>query len=347
LALAFLNQVLYALPAYPFIGEVNVNNSLNVRAEADPNSKVVGSLKNRDKVVVLDQKNGFYKLQYPKQLEAWMASWLLLNKGEKSEDVTARSEVNVRSGPSMQYPVIAVLNQGSKVQILKMGKDHWVQIGAPSQAYVWIASKYIEVGESVAEFEKKVEKQEKSKSLFDQALAEFQSYLNNKTVNEDEYLSLKKKFEDVIALSPKSNEASLAQAHLIKLTEFRGVIRLKEIKDAEEKKFMEKQKELALTHEKKLEEMKKLAYEEARKYEFEGWLDDIGGILFSPATHKLKKGDQVLFYLRSKTLDLDPYVGKRVGINGEVHSFRGWGRIIHVSEIEVLHENSSKFWTTE
>ena len=344
---AFITQAVHALPAYPFIGEINVSNSLNVRNEADPNSKIIGRLKAGDRVIVLGQKNGFYKLQYPKQLQAWMASWLLLGKGVKKEDTVARDEVNVRSGPSMQYPIIARLKQGSKVQIMKMGKDHWVQIGSPSRAFAYVSTKYVKAGESVAAHKKKVEQQKESRSKYDAAMLTFQAHLNNKTINEVEYNVLKQQFDSVIKLNPDSSEANLSQSHLIKLAEFRSVIRMKEMKQEEENKFIEKERELTAKHRKRVEEMKKLAYEEARKYEFEGWLDDIGGILFSPATHKLKKGDKVLFYLRSKTLDLEPYVGKRVGINGEIHRFRGWGRIIHVQEIEILHENPSKFWTTE
>jgi len=349
LALVFVSfaQASFALPSYPFIGEINVNNSLNVRSDADNNSKLIGRLKAGDKVVVLGQKNGFYKLQYPKQLEAWMASWLLLKKGQNKEDVVARNEVNIRSGPSMQYPIVARLTQGSKVQIIKMGKDHWVQIASPSQAYAWVASKYVTAKESVAQHETKVKKQSEAKSKYDQALATFQKYLGNKTVSEAQYMSLKKQFQDIVTTLPGSSEANLSQSHISKLTEFRSVIRMKELKTEEQRKFLAKEKELNSKHEKRLEEMKKLAYEEARKFEFEGWLDDIGGILFSPATHKLKKGDKVLFYLKSKTVDMDRFVGKRVGINGEIHRFRGWGRIIDVQEIEVLHENSSKFWTTE
>lgn len=345
IALAF--QTLQALPAYPFIGEINVNNSLNVRNEADANSKIIGRLKAGDKVVVLGQKNGFYKLQYPKQLESWMASWLLLGKGAKNEDTIARNEVNVRSGPSMQYPVIARLKQGSKVQVLKMGKDHWVQIGAPSQAYAYVSSKYVKAGESVAVHEKKVQQQKKTKSKYDSALITFQAHLNNKTINETEFQALKAQFESVISLNPNSSEAALSKSHLVKLTEFRSVIRMKELKLEEQQRFKEREQALAAAHKKKMEEMKKLAYEEARKFEFEGWLDDVGGILFRPATHRLKKGDKVLFYLKSSAINLEDFVGKRVGLNGEIHRFRGWGRIIDVQEIEVLHENPSKFWTTE
>jgi hypothetical protein len=171
--------------------------------------------------------------------------------------------------------------------------------------------------------------------------------LSQKNISEDQYQQLKGQFEEVIKLLPNSSEASRAKDFQIKLAEFRGVTRLHELKQKEEQKLREREMALAAEHQVKLQRIKEETKEEVRKYEFEGWLDDIGGILFRPASHSLKKGDDVLFYLKSKDIRLDDYVGKHVGINGDVERFRGWGRIIIVKEIKILHENPSQFWTSE
>ena len=96
-----------------------------------------------------------------------------------------------------------------------------------------------------------------------------------------------------------------------------------------------------------IEKLKKDTEPEVRQFEFEGWVDDVGGILFRPASHSLKKGNEVLFYLKSDSINLDDYAGKHVGVNGEMNRFRGWGRIMNVKEIKVLQEMPSQFWTAE
>jgi uncharacterized protein YgiM (DUF1202 family) len=276
-----------------------------------------------------------------------MASWLLLGKGKEKIDVIARDQVNVRSGPGMQHSVVAQIKQGSKVTVLEMNKDKWVRIGAPNTATAWVAKKYV-VGEgSLVAHQKKEAEAQKGKQFYNQAVNTFKQYLSQKNISEDQYQQLKGQFEEVIKLLPNSSEASRAKDFQIKLAEFRGVTRLHELKQKEEQKLREREMALAAEHQVKLQRIKEETKEEVRKYEFEGWLDDIGGILFRPASHSLKKGDDVLFYLKSKDIRLDDYVGKHVGINGDVERFRGWGRIIIVKEIKILHENPSQFWTSE
>lgn len=45
-------------------GVVNVDTSLNVRADASTSSEVIGSLKNGDEVTIKGEKDGFYKIKY-------------------------------------------------------------------------------------------------------------------------------------------------------------------------------------------------------------------------------------------------------------------------------------------
>jgi uncharacterized protein YgiM (DUF1202 family) len=332
---------------YPFIGRIQVSNSLNVRSAPKLGAPVIGRLKANSKVVVLSEEGEFYKLQYPKQLESWMASWLLLGKGQEKSDVVARDQVNVRSGPGMQYPVIAQIKRESQVTILEMNKNKWVRIGAPNEATAWVSKKFVAAEESLAAHNQRQEKAQKGQQMYNQAVTTFKHHLNNKKISEEAYQQLKAQFQEAIALLPNSNEATKAKDFQIKLAEFRGVTRLHELKMEEERKLKEREASLTAEHQAQLEQVKNETKEEIRKFEFEGWLDDIGGILFRPASHSLKKGDDILFYLKSEDVRLDDYVGKHVGINGEVQRFRGWGRIIIVKEISILHENPSQFWTSD
>lgn len=332
---------------FPFIGRIQVGNSLNVRAAAKVDANVLGRLKSGERVIVQAEEGDFYQLQYPKQLQTWIASWLLLNKGTEKTDVVARDKVNVRSGPGMQHPVVAQISQNNQVTILEMNKNKWVRIGAPNEAVAWVSKKYVVAEESLVEHQKKEEAKSRGQMLYKQAVASFKHHLSTKSINEEEYLQLKAQFSEAIALLPNSNEALKAKDFQIKLAEFRSVARLNELKVQEEQRLKEREEALAREHQSKITKLKEESEEKVRKFEFEGWLDDIGGILFRPASHSLKKGNDVMFYLKSEDHRLDDYVGKHVGINGEVQRFRGWGRIIIVKEIAILHENPSQFWTAE
>ena len=116
LCMMALSMAPFMAQEFPFIGRVQVSNSLNVRSAAKEDASVLGRIKNGEQVVVIGEEGAFYQLQYPKQLETWIASWLLLNKGKGPTDKIARDNVNVRSGPGMHYPNVAQIAQGSEVQ---------------------------------------------------------------------------------------------------------------------------------------------------------------------------------------------------------------------------------------
>lgn len=350
--LALLIALALTLPViaedFPYIGRIQVGNSLNVRSAPKLDSAVMGRLKNNDRVVVIAEKGTFLQLQYPKQLQTWVAGWLLLNKGQGKEDVVARNSVNVRSGPGMQHPQVARLEQGAKVTILELNKDNWARIGAPSQATAWVSSKYVKAEGTVASHQAKEKEKSQGIVLYKQGVDAFKQLLESQTMTEQQYLQLKGIFQKVVELLPGSNEARLANEHQVRLAEFRGMVRLNDLKLQEEERLKAREQALAEEHKQKMAALQQEAEKEnVKDFAYEGWLDDVGGILFRPASHRLKKGDEVLFYVKSSKVDLDLYSGKHVGINGTVSRFRHWGRIVDVEEIKILHDNPSSFWSAE
>jgi uncharacterized protein YgiM (DUF1202 family) len=349
-ALLFALVSIYPLAAegFPYIGRIQVGNSLNVRSAPKLDAQVLGRLKNEDRVVVIAEEGKFVQLQYPKQLQTWVAGWLLLGKGQGKSDVVARNSVNVRSGAGMQHPQVARLEQGSKITILELNKDNWVRIGPPSQATAWVSSKYVKPEGTVAAHQAKQQEKNQGLTLYKQGVATFKRLLESKTMTEQQYQQLKVIFQKVVNVMPGTPEAKMANEHQVRLAEFRGMVRLDELKRQEEVKLKVREDVLAKEHEARMAALQEKAEEKkVRDYAYEGWLDDVGGILFRPASHRLKKGDDVLFYLKSDKVDLDLYSGKHVGINGKVSRFRGWGRIVEVEEIEILHDNPSSFWSAE
>jgi hypothetical protein len=76
------------------------------------------------------------------------------------------------------------------------------------------------------------------------------------------------------------------------------------------------------------------------KYQAVGWVVPLGKHRDVEATHKLMKGNQLLFYLDGGKLKLDAYVNKRVGIVGTVEEQdpSTGARLIRIRSIEVLSQ---------
>lgn len=74
------------------------------------------------------------------------------------------------------------------------------------------------------------------------------------------------------------------------------------------------------------------------KYQAVGWVVPLGKHRKVEASHKLMKGNQLLFYLNGKDLNLDQYVNKRVGIVGTIKEQDPelGARLLEVQKIEIL-----------
>lgn len=347
IALFVITPFLAIAEDFPFTGIVQVGNQLNVRSAPNLEAKPYGRLKNGDRIVVIGEDGEYYKIQYPKQLQAWIASWLLLDNGKNKVDVVARNDVNVRSGPDLRYTDIAKLAKGTKVQIFEVNSKKWAQINPPTEAVAWLSKKYVMVGESLAKTLEREKSEKEAKKLLKMTLMEYNQALKNQYISDEAYQRLKNLFDKTIQINPQSIEAQQAKNYQVRLADFRHASRIKDMKKEEDQRYAELQEKLKKEYENKLNELKKSQEKPVSKFQHEGWLDDIGGILFRPATHRLKRGNKTLAYLKSSTIDLDEYVGKRIGINGTSHRFRGWGKIIDVSEIGVLYDTPSQFYAEE
>ena len=76
------------------------------------------------------------------------------------------------------------------------------------------------------------------------------------------------------------------------------------------------------------------------KYQAVGWVVPLGKHRDVEATHKLMKGNQLLYHLDGGKLNLDQYVNKRVGIVGTVEEQdpSTGARLIRIKSIEVLSQ---------
>ena len=74
------------------------------------------------------------------------------------------------------------------------------------------------------------------------------------------------------------------------------------------------------------------------KFQAIGWVVPLGKHRVVEATHKLLKGNKLLYYLDGGEIKLDQYVNKRVGIVGtfEEQEPSTGARLIRIQKIEIL-----------
>ncbi len=68
-------------------GNVNINTALNVRQAATSNSRIIGSLKGGEKVNIISESNGFYKIEFNNSYGYVYSKYI--SKDEKGENIKA------------------------------------------------------------------------------------------------------------------------------------------------------------------------------------------------------------------------------------------------------------------
>lgn len=124
-------------------------SGLRVHASPSTAASVVGSASPGQKLTVLGSRNGWYKVRLPDGTVGWVsAAYISGNAGSaagKSTTVhrrtgtgkTAKSAYNVRSGPSLRYPVVTVIPVGGSYHILHWSHG-WAQVRLPNGTVGWV-----------------------------------------------------------------------------------------------------------------------------------------------------------------------------------------------------------------
>jgi len=111
---------------------------VNLRARPDLNVEVLDSAMRGEEMVCLEQTNGWVAVQAPESLDYWVAAEYVQN------GVVQPEKLNVRSGPSQNYSVVAVLSKGDTVSLRGEFND-WLKIAPPQGSKVWISADFVEI----------------------------------------------------------------------------------------------------------------------------------------------------------------------------------------------------------
>lgn len=128
-------NILYNIPSVSsniIENTVKVDTILNIRNA--PNGTVVGKLKNRDSVDILDYQDGWFKIG----TDRWVSANYIHNAYGR---VTA-SSLNLRSGAGTNYAVIGMIKRNENVRLLNQSNG-WYMI-LVDKKFGWVSGEYID-----------------------------------------------------------------------------------------------------------------------------------------------------------------------------------------------------------
>jgi uncharacterized protein YgiM (DUF1202 family) len=131
----------------PAKGEMAVprQNNVTVRGRTSINSEMVARLKKDDKVKVLeeitlknpkgDEPARWLKVSLPASTAVWVNTAFI----DPNSKAVVPKQLNMRSGPSENYPAIGRIPKGTVVKSLDT-KGEWTKIEAPEEAFGFVAA---------------------------------------------------------------------------------------------------------------------------------------------------------------------------------------------------------------
>ncbi|MEE9369754.1 MAG: SH3 domain-containing protein [Pontiella sp.] len=116
---------------------------VSLRATPDLEGELLDRAMRGEEMVFFEKTNGWVAVQAPESLNYWVSAEFIENGIVKPE------KLNVRSGPSLNYNVVAIVNQGDFLS-LRGEFNTWLKIAPPPGSYVWISADYVDIIEPPA-----------------------------------------------------------------------------------------------------------------------------------------------------------------------------------------------------
>jgi len=110
---------------------------VSLRASPDLEGYLLDRVMRGEELVSLGETNGWVAVQAPETLDFWVSGEFVRN------GVVQPDKLNVRAGPNLNYPVVAILNAGETLS-LRGEFNTWLKIVPPPSSRVWISEDYVE-----------------------------------------------------------------------------------------------------------------------------------------------------------------------------------------------------------
>ncbi|MDD2927521.1 MAG: SH3 domain-containing protein [Candidatus Omnitrophica bacterium] len=145
----------YAGEKVPFLGEINANN-INLRLDATATAEVLGTLNKGERVEVIAEFYGWYKVRLPKNVPVYIKKSLaacINHAGERalaeeplqqqcSSAKVLKDRVNIRSKPSESSGIVGIADKNIVVNV-SVDTGSWYGIEPIQNSFGWVYKKFI------------------------------------------------------------------------------------------------------------------------------------------------------------------------------------------------------------
>ncbi|MDF7798385.1 SH3 domain-containing protein [Pontiellaceae bacterium B1224] len=111
---------------------------VSLRAQPNLEGELLDRAMRGEEMIYFEQTNGWVAVQAPDSLNYWVAAEFV------EDGVVQPKKLNVRSGPSLNYNVVAVVERDD-VLALRGEFNEWLKIAPPIGSRVWISADYVEL----------------------------------------------------------------------------------------------------------------------------------------------------------------------------------------------------------
>lgn len=158
---------------YSNLGVADVTSSLNVRAAATTESEIVGKLYHYNVATILDEQNGWYKVQSGDVQGYVKAEFVIVGDKEVLQSAGTRfatvntDALRVRTEASVESDVLSIVGLGEEL-VVEEEVDGWVKVSVDGGSG-WISSEYVECrtvytyAETIAEMEERLRREEEER----------------------------------------------------------------------------------------------------------------------------------------------------------------------------------------
>ncbi|MBI5994711.1 SH3 domain-containing protein [Clostridium perfringens] len=141
------NEVKTEVKKYPIegIGKVNINTALNVRQASTTNSRIIGSLKGGEKVNIINESNGFYKIEFNNSYGYVYSKYISKDGGGEKAQVVKQEEVKKEKvdeskkeakSTTKAEPMVLAIRSLNKTGIVNVSSSLNVREGASTSSKV-------------------------------------------------------------------------------------------------------------------------------------------------------------------------------------------------------------------
>ena len=346
----------------PSVAEV-IGNDVHVRSGPGTNFYHCGKLYRGDRVQVLKSQQGWSCIVPPPGCFSWVAmQYVSINMENPTEGIITGDNVGVYAGSDYVEPIHStskqvVLNRGQNVKLLSEEKDDYYKIAPPEGAYLWVSTQFLQpvrspLGATPMDIvtgpntpvETPLTPQEirTESDLLDTyyALSKLVKEERNKPMSQQDYTEIKDKLKVIAENKEGGRAARYADFTLKQVERFElacTVAREVELQSKEREKLNEKIGEAR--------QVRLAQIEDLGRFAVIGKLESTS--IYAPAAGMARRyrvlddsGKTVCYVSPTGAaagLDLEKFVGHKVGLVGEIQPHQPTGRaFVEFSEIVFL-----------